>query len=111
MPVAAEINQFSYLLIQYSKSRQYCIVVYIQQEGTLHSLFFWKVFYMFRAVPHPLSGAQTTVSTASGIFYTVTAICCYRERVGNGLSVFCCVVGGVHHLQHLIQDTSRQQPG
>jgi hypothetical protein len=35
----------------------------------------------------PSSGAQTTVSTASGICHTVTAICCYRGRVGTGLSV------------------------
>jgi hypothetical protein len=30
---------------------------------------------------------KTTVSTASGICHTVTAICRYRERVGTGLSV------------------------
>jgi hypothetical protein len=105
------VNQFSYLLNQYSKSRQYSIVVYIVQDATLQSLFFWKVIYMFRMVPHPLLGAQTTVSTTSGICHTVTATCCYRGRVGNGLSVLCYVVGGVRHLQHLIQDTSRQQQG
>ena len=33
------------------------------------------------------SGAHTTVSTASGICHTVTAICRYRGRVGSGLSV------------------------
>jgi len=42
---------------------------------------------MFRVVPPPLSGAQTTVSTASGICCTVTATCRYRGRVGTGLSV------------------------
>jgi len=36
---------------------------------------------------HPSSGAQITVSTASGICHTVTAICRYRGRVGTGLSV------------------------
>ena len=36
---------------------------------------------------HPSSGAQTTVSTASGICHTVTATCRYRGRVGTGLSV------------------------
>jgi len=36
---------------------------------------------------HPLSGAQTTVSTASGICHTVTAICRHCGRVGTGLSV------------------------
>jgi hypothetical protein len=36
---------------------------------------------------HPLSEAHATVSTASGICHTVTAICRYRGRVGTGLSV------------------------
>ena len=36
---------------------------------------------------HPSSGAQTTVTTASGICHTVTATCRYRGRVGTGLSV------------------------
>ena len=36
---------------------------------------------------HPSSGAHTTVSTASGMCHTVTAICRYRGRVGTGLSV------------------------
>jgi len=36
---------------------------------------------------HPSSGAQTTVSIASGICHTVTANCRYRGRVGTGLSV------------------------
>ena len=36
---------------------------------------------------HPSSGAQTTVSTASGICHTITATCRYRRRVGTGLSV------------------------
>jgi len=36
---------------------------------------------------HPSSGAETTVSAASGICHTVIAICRYRGRVGTGLSV------------------------
>jgi len=36
---------------------------------------------------HPSPGAQTTVSTASGICHTVTATCRYRGGVGTGLSV------------------------
>jgi hypothetical protein len=36
---------------------------------------------------HPSSGTQTTVSKASGICHTVTAIWRYRGRVGTGLSV------------------------
>ena len=36
---------------------------------------------------HPSSGAHTSVSTASRICHTVTAICRYRGRVGTGFSV------------------------
>jgi len=36
---------------------------------------------------HPSSGAQTTVSTASGICQIVTVISRYRGRVETGLSV------------------------
>ena len=64
------------------------IPIYIQKDATLHSLFtsgncsacFGWYFY-------PSSVAHTTVSTASAICHTVTAICRYRGRVGTGLSV------------------------
>ena len=36
---------------------------------------------------HPSSGAQTTVSTASGICHTLIDTCRYRGGVGTGLSV------------------------
>ena len=49
--------------------------------------FIWKLLYMFRMVPYPYSGTQTTVPTASDIFYTVTTICRYRGNVGTDLSV------------------------
>jgi hypothetical protein len=64
------------------------IYVYIQQDTRLHSLFIsgncstcigWYL--------HPSLEAHTTVSTASGICHTVTAIWRYRGRVGTGLSV------------------------
>jgi hypothetical protein len=71
------------------------IVIYIQKDATLHSLFFWKLLCMFRVVPHPSSGAQTTVSTVCGVCHTVTAICRYRGKDGTGLSVLCCVVRSV----------------
>ena len=48
-------------------------------SGNCSTCFVWYL--------HPSSGAQTTVSTASGICHTVTAICRYRGRVGTGLSV------------------------
>jgi hypothetical protein len=49
----------------------------MQQDATLHSLF----------ISGNCSGSHTTVSTASGICLTVTAICRYRGRGGTGLSV------------------------
>jgi hypothetical protein len=62
--------------------------LYIQQDATLHSLFIsGNCSTRFGWYFHPSSGADTTVSTASGICHTVTAICRYRGRVGTGLSV------------------------
>ena len=63
-------------------------LIYIQQDATLHSLFYLEtVLHFFGWYHHPTSGAQTTVSTASGICRTVIAICRYRGRIGTGLSV------------------------
>ena len=68
-----------------------CIVIvfqYISSKMQHYTVYFiWKLLYMFRVVPSPSSGAQTTVSAASGIFHTVIAICRYCGRVGTGLSV------------------------
>jgi hypothetical protein len=64
------------------------IPIYIQQDATLHSLFIYgNCSTCFGWYFHPSSGAHTTVSTASGICHTVTAICRYLGRVGTGLSV------------------------
>jgi hypothetical protein len=108
------VNYELYLLMRTAKrtfnvhgSLQYKnILIYIQQNATLHILFYfiWKLLYMFRVVHHPSSGAQTTISTASVICYTVTATFRYRGRVGTGLSV----VGGVGVFQHS-HDTNRQR--
>jgi len=63
------------------------ILIYIQQDATLHSLFISEnCSTCFGLYLHPSSGAQTTVPTASVIFHTVTAFCCYGGRVGTGLS-------------------------
>jgi hypothetical protein len=65
-----------------------CILIYIQQDATLHSLFIsGNCSTCFGWYFHPSSRAHTTVSTASVICHTVTAICRYRGRVGTGLSV------------------------
>jgi hypothetical protein len=61
---------------------------YIQQDATLHSLFISEnCSTCFGWYFHPSSGTHTTVSTASCICHTVTAICRYRGRVRTGLSV------------------------
>jgi hypothetical protein len=52
------------------------IYSYIQQDATLHSLFIsGNCSTCFGWFFHPSSEAHTTVSTASGICHTVTAIC------------------------------------
>jgi hypothetical protein len=69
-------------------SNSITIYSYIQQDATLHSLFIsGNCSTCFGWYFHPSSGAHPTVSTASGISHTVTAICRYRGRVGTGLSV------------------------
>jgi hypothetical protein len=69
---------------------------YMQQDATLHSLLITgNCSTYFGWYFHPSSGGHTTLSTASGICHTVTAICRYRGRVGTGLSVlwvFCFVL-------------------
>jgi len=68
--------------LSYSYSNIYptrCNVTQFILSGNCSTCFGWY--------HHPSSGAQTTVSTASGICHTVTAICLYRGRVGTGLSM------------------------
>jgi len=49
----------------------------------------WKRWNSSEFQRHPLSGAHTTVSTASVICHTVAAICRYRGRVGTSwISIF-----------------------
>ena len=66
------------------------ILIYIQQDATLRSL-----FYLETAL-HVSGGTSThhqerkkNVSTASVICHTCTATCRYRGRVGTGLNVLC----------------------
>ena len=63
------------------------ILIYIQQDATLHSLFYLET-------PLHVPGGTSThhqerkqLSTLYGICDTVTATCRYRGRVGTGLSV------------------------
>jgi hypothetical protein len=60
-----------------------CIPIYIQQDATLHSLFYLETaLHISGRYLHPSSEAQTTVSTASGICHTVTATCRYSRQDG-----------------------------
>jgi len=84
LPFVSIIRRFN---VYGSVHRKY-ISIYIQQDATLHSLFrSGNCSTCFGWYFHPSSRAHTTVSTASGICHTVTAICRYRGRVGTGLSV------------------------
>jgi hypothetical protein len=70
------------------------IPIYIQQDAKLHSLFIsGNCSKCLGWYFHPSSGVHTTVSIASGICHTVTAICRYRGRVGKGLSVLWVAYG------------------
>ena len=54
------------------------ILIYIQQDAKLHSLFYLEnCSTCFGWYLHPSSGAQTTLCTAAGICHTVTATCRY----------------------------------
>ena len=68
-----------------SVHRKY-ILLYVQQDAALHILFIsGNCSTCFGLYHHPSSGAHTTVSTASGICHTVTAICRYRGGVGTAV--------------------------
>ena len=72
--------QTQYVLFQYSDIYPTrCNVTQLILPGNCCTFFWWY--------HHPSSGARTTVSTASGICHTVTAICRYRGSDGTGLSV------------------------
>jgi len=93
-PLNAELNPIchSLILLEVLTFMGPCTVkyipIYIQQDATLHSLFIsGNCSIRFGWYFHPPSGAHTTVSTASGICHTATAICRYRGSVGTGLSV------------------------
>jgi hypothetical protein len=81
--------------------------IYIQQDATLLSLFIsGNCSTCFGWYHHTSSGAHTTVSTASGIFQTVTAICRYCGRVGTGLRVL-WVAYAIHSTLKLVPTLQR----
>jgi hypothetical protein len=81
-PHHAVIYKLNTFIVYGSVHRKY-IPIYIQQDATLHSLFYLETSLH-------VSGGTTTnhqeriqLSTASGICPTVTATCHYRGRVGT----------------------------
>jgi uncharacterized protein (DUF486 family) len=92
-PFIAEINLLPFANIirrfnVYGSVHRKYIPIYIQQDATLHSLLIsGNCFTCFWWYFRPSSGAHTTVSTASVICHTITAVCRYHGRVGIGLSV------------------------
>jgi hypothetical protein len=90
-PLNAELNPICHLLILLGdlmfmgkcivsiSNKMKCYTVYLYLETALH--------VSGDTSTHHQERAHTTVSTASGICHTVTAICRYHGRVGTGLSV------------------------
>ena len=49
--------------------------------------FIWKLLYMFRVVPSPITRSANNCIYSIWYCHTVIAICRYRGGVGTGLSV------------------------
>jgi hypothetical protein len=70
------INPSVYFFNVYGSVHRKNILIYVQQDATLHILFIsGNCSTCFGWYLHPSSGAQTTVSTASGICQAITATC------------------------------------
>jgi hypothetical protein len=78
------LHQLNFRLNVYGSVHRKYIPIYIQQDATLHSLFIsGNCSTCFGWYLHPSSGAQTSVSTASGISHTVTATYRYTNQHRN----------------------------
>jgi len=49
------------------------ILIYIQQDATLHSYFIWKLLYMFRVAPPPI--IRSTYNCIYSIWYLSDRYC------------------------------------
>jgi hypothetical protein len=89
----AELNPICHLLVLLGDLTFMgpCIVSIFQHTCISNKIQRCTVYLYLETALHISGGTSThhlaTVSTASGICHTVTAICCYRGRVGTGLSV------------------------
>jgi hypothetical protein len=86
------------------------IPIYIQQDATLHSLFIsGNCSTCYGWYYHSSSGAQTTVSAASGICHTVTATCRYSAitvwQIPDAVHTVVCAPddGWRYHPKHVEQ--------
>jgi hypothetical protein len=64
------------------------ILIYIQQDATLRSLFYLKTALHVSGGTSTHHQERKQLSTASGICHTVTATCRYRGRVGTQFQLF-----------------------
>jgi len=87
----AVIGSFNVLARKFSlhkeKTRKFYSNIYPTRCNVTQFILSGNCSTCFGWYHHPSSGAQTTVSTASGICHIVIAICRYRGRVGTGSSV------------------------
>jgi hypothetical protein len=73
--------------VQTGKQLNSIILIYIQQDATLHSLFYLETALHVSGGTITHHQERKQLFTASGTYHTVTAICRYRGRVRTGLSV------------------------
>jgi hypothetical protein len=71
------------------------IVIHIQQDTTLHSLFFCKLLYMFRVVPPPI--IRSTYKCIYSVWY-LSHRYRYLPLSWKGWNRYECAVGGVRHV-------------
>ena len=72
--------------------------IYPTRCKVIHFILSGNCSTCFKQYHHPSSGAQTTVSTASGIYHTVTAICLHDFDRENFIVYFVLSVCPVYNL-------------
>jgi len=81
--------------------------MYSQRDATFHSLF------NLETALHVSGGTSTHPQERKQLYLQylvlVTPLLLSAAIVGTGLSVLCCVVGGVRHLQHNTTHSNQSQ--
>jgi len=88
VPQKEKNDEFNFFINVHGSVHRKIILIYVQQDATLHSLFYLEtaLHVSVGTITHHQE-RNTTVSTASGICHIVTATYRYRGRVGTGLNV------------------------